>query len=139
MSGLAKVTALAMIASVGCAHGYVERDQNKYRDDSRALMMTKAPAVKTCYDLALKGDPKASGTVVVHFKLQPETGLVTEPQLDGAATTAPATLSRCVLQAMDGLKLDPADANEGQATFTWDLKPRVTGGPAVAHPTGGPG
>lgn len=125
MTRLATLTALVVLGSVACAHGYAERDQTKYRDDSRALMMTKAPSVKSCYDRVLKSDPKASGMVVLHFKVQPETGLVTEPQLDGAATTAPAPLSRCVLEAVDGLKLDPPDVNEGQATFTWELKPRA--------------
>lgn len=125
MTRLAGLAALAVSVSIGCAHGYAERDQNKYRDDARALVMTKAPMVKSCYDRVLKSDPKASGIVVVHFKVQPETGVVAEPQLDGVATTAPAALSRCVLEAIDGLKLDPPDANEGQATFAWALKPRA--------------
>jgi hypothetical protein len=31
-----------------------------------------------------------------------------------------------VLQAIDGLKLEPADRNEGQATFIYEFKPAAT-------------
>jgi hypothetical protein len=116
---------VAAIWMAGCAGQLAQRDEGKYRDDSRALMMTKVPNVKTCYDGALKANPKVSGTVVVHFKVQTETGLVMEPRLDDQKTTAPAPLGRCVLGAMEGLKLDPPDSNEGLATFAWEFKPRV--------------
>jgi hypothetical protein len=114
----------ATIWMTACVGELAQRDESRYREDSRALLMTKAPNVKACYDGALKTDPKAAGLVVVHFKVQPETGLVVEPRLDDQKTTAPATLGRCVMQAVDGLKLDPADSNEGLATFTWLFKPR---------------
>lgn len=115
---------LAAIWMTGCAGQFAQRDESRYREDSRALIMAKAPDVKACYDGALKANPKVSGTVVVHFKVQPETGLVVEPRLDDQKTTAPDTLGRCVLRAIDGIKLDPPDSNEGLATFAWEFKPR---------------
>jgi hypothetical protein len=115
---------LATIWMAGCAGQFAQRDEGKYREDSRALLMTKAPDIKACYEGALKANPKVAGMVVLHFKVQPETGLVVEPRLDEQKTTAPAPLGRCVLRAVDGLKLDPADSNEGLATFTWQFKPR---------------
>jgi hypothetical protein len=114
----------AAIWMAGCAGQFAQRDESKYREDSRALLMTKAPTIKACYDGALKADPKVAGMVVVHFKVQPETGLVVEPRLDDQKTTAPATLGSCVLRAVEGLKLDPADSNEGLATFAWEFKAR---------------
>ena len=124
MIGRGCAIGLAVIWMTGCAGQFAQRDESKYRDDSRALMLAKAPDVKACYDGALKANPKVSGTVVVHFKVQPETGRVVEPRLDDQKTTAPATLGRCVLQTMDGIKLEPPDSNEGLATFAWEFKPR---------------
>jgi hypothetical protein len=124
MTRLQSLLALGAMGAIGCAGNLAERDANKYRDDSRALLASKAPAVKSCYDGALKTDAKVSGTVVVSFKVQPETGRIVEARLDDQKTTAPDPLGRCVLQAMQNLKLDPPDTNEGQATFAWEFKPR---------------
>lgn len=115
--------AVMSIWLTACAGQLAHRDSDRYREDSRALIMTKAPNVKSCYDQALKADPKVAGTVVLHFKVQPETGQVIEARLDDKKTTAPG-LGRCVLQVMDGLKLEPPDASEGLATFAWEFRPR---------------
>ncbi|MFO7561857.1 MAG: AgmX/PglI C-terminal domain-containing protein [Enhygromyxa sp.] len=114
---------LAIIApllfSVGCT--FYARSADDYRTHTRELVDTRGPDIKDCYDVALQTDETVSGTVVVNFTVEKKTGKIMNPVLD-PASTAPAELSKCVVDAIDGLQLDPPDAREGQATFTWRLE-----------------
>ena len=38
---------------------------------------------------------------------------------DPNQSTAPDNLQNCVVKALEGVKLDPPDQREGQATFEW--------------------
>jgi hypothetical protein len=119
----APIGAVALgLLSVACSGGFAVRSADAYRDDSRQLLSTRNEAVRSCYDEALKENPQAAGDVVVNFKVAPETGTVVDPKLDEEKTTAPASLGRCVVRVIDGLKLDPPDRNEGIATFRWAFK-----------------
>ena len=111
--------ALAVLAS---ACGGKARGTEAYRADTQRLLDTRQATLKSCYDDALKSDAKLTGTVKVNFVVQQKTGAITKPQLD-ATTAAPEPLGRCVLQALDGLKLDPADRHEGRASFEYTFKP----------------
>jgi hypothetical protein len=125
MKNLTKAGVLALVASAGaCNYSFVVRDTMTYRDETRAMLATKDPVVKACYDEQLKTNPAVAGTVVVNFKVQPKTGKLVEPRIDDQQSTAPAALKQCVLGAVDGLALTPADQNEGQGTFRWDFQPR---------------
>lgn len=109
-------------ASVGCQA--IVRDADTYEKDTGKLLETKNADVKTCYDESLKGDPKVGGNVGVHFMIQKETGKVVDPKVDPALTTAPESLSQCVLKALDGLVLNPPDnGNDGLATWVYEFKP----------------
>jgi hypothetical protein len=114
-------TALALLAGA-TACSFAARSPEMYRDDTQKLLVTRNAQLKSCYDEALKADPKTSGTVTVKFVVAEETGKVTGLALDPAKTTAPDPLGQCVLKSLDGLTLDPPDQNEGQAIFVYEFK-----------------
>lgn len=119
--GLAKFLLVApLIASVGCS--FYARDADSYRQVTRELVDTRGDAIKDCYDVALQTNETVGGRVVVNFIVEKKTGRIMSPAVDESATTAPAELAQCVVSAIDGLQLDPADAREGQATFAWEFQ-----------------
>jgi hypothetical protein len=109
-----------LLMSVGCT--FYARDSDAYRQVTRELVDTRGQAVKDCYDVALQTDEAVGGVVVVNFVVEKKTGRIMNPMIDTGRTTAPEPLGRCVVDAIDGLQLDPADAREGQATFTWNFE-----------------
>ena len=112
------VVALAA-GSFGCA---MKRPAEQYRDDTAALLASRSASVKQCYDEALKGDPKLEGSVTLKFTVAKETGQIVNAQVDAGSTKAPEKLSSCVMKSVEGLVLAPPDGNDGDATFTWELK-----------------
>lgn len=110
------VTALPLLLSAGCT--FYARDADDYRKVTRELVDTRTAELEDCYDVALQTNETVGGVVVVNFTVEKKTGKIMNPVLD-PQTTAPAELSKCVIDAVDGLQLDPPDAREGQATFTW--------------------
>ncbi len=129
MTKLMPFTALALLAGA-TACSFAARAPETYRDDTQKLLDTRNAQVKSCYDDALKTDAKIAGTVPVNFVVELETGKLVKAAIDPAKTTAPPALGECVLKAVDGLKLDPPDANEGQATFVYEFKPNPPAAPA---------
>jgi len=118
----ALMTVLLASFFVGCS--FAARNETMYKKDTRELLETRNGEVKGCYDGALKTDGKAAGVVVVRFTVQAETGHVVNPEVDTARSTAPTTLSDCVVEALSGLTLDPGDARDGDGTFTWEFAAR---------------
>jgi len=114
---LALVAASSVLPSCSC----VARDAERYRADTRSLVETKNAAIKKCYDVALVTNPELSGDVIVNFKLEKKTGKIIETSVD-KRSTAPESLGQCIVEAVDGLTLDPVDRREGQATMTWTFK-----------------
>lgn len=112
------LTASAVVPGCTC----VARDAETYRADTRSLLETRTRAVKDCYDVALTTDPKLDGQVVVTFKVEKKTGKIIDTGVDKTRTKAPDSLSKCIVDAVDGLTLDPVDQREGQATFSWTFK-----------------
>jgi len=114
---------LLMAASTvvpGCS--CVARDAETYRADTRNVLETQSRAVKDCYDVALTTDPKLDGQVVVTFKVEKKTGKIIDTAVDKERTKAPESLSKCIVDAIDGLTLDPVDQRDGLATFSWTFK-----------------
>jgi hypothetical protein len=118
-----------LLLSAGCS--FYARSPEDYLKVTRELVETKNSSIKECYDVALQTNETVSGTVVVNFTVEKKTGKILNPVVD-PKSTAPAELSQCVVSAIDGLTLDPADAREGQATFTWNLE---VGAPPAAPAT----
>jgi hypothetical protein len=108
-----------LLFSVGCT--FYARDPDAYRQVTRELVDTRGQDIKDCYDVALQTNETVSGNVVVNFTVEKKTGKVMNPVVD-PSTTAPPELAKCVVDAVNGLQLDPADAREGQATFTWKFE-----------------
>ncbi|MDH5670958.1 MAG: AgmX/PglI C-terminal domain-containing protein [Myxococcales bacterium] len=111
---------LGMIA--GCS--FHARDGDSYRKATRELLETRSNDIKACYDAELQKDPQASGSVIVKFKVQAETGNIVEATVDPAASSAPASLGQCVVEKLEGLALDPPDARTGDASFSWEFQLR---------------
>ena len=104
------------LSGVGCAGAI--RTAEPYRDDVAKVLETKNGDVTACYNEALKKNKDLAGTVTVKFAVEMKTGTFKDIKADG-----PAELSTCVSNALNGLVLSPGDANNGDATFTYEFKP----------------
>jgi hypothetical protein len=111
--------ALCAAATMGCS--FAKRSPEMYREDTRAVLESKSGELLACYDTYLKSDKGAGGTVTVFFVVQKETGKVTQAEVKDA--NAPQALQDCVTASLVGLMLDPGDADDGHATFTYEFKP----------------
>ena len=104
----------AIITGTGC--GGAVRIGDAYRDDVAKTLASKDGDVKACYDNALKTNKELSGTVTVHFGIEMKTGVFKDIKTDG-----PPELGTCVSNALNGLVLNPGDANNGDATFVYQF------------------
>jgi hypothetical protein len=122
------VLAFAM-GGLGCS--FIKRSKTKYRDDTTALLQTNSSSLKACYDGVLQSESSAAGTVVVKFKLKDETGKIFDVAVDEAKSTAPKAVQDCVVQTVSGLAIEPPDAAEGHATYTYEFEiaPQKTADP----------
>jgi hypothetical protein len=110
------------IALLGACGGKA-RSTDVYRAHTQQLLDVRTSQIQGCYDQLLAGDANLAGTVKVRFVVAKKTGVVEKATVD-PASTAPAPLGECVLQALQGLKLEPADRNEGHATFEYSFQPK---------------
>jgi hypothetical protein len=133
-----KIAALFLGASalglltVGCGNA---RTPDQYAADTQAVLAAKSGPIKDCYEAELRKDKSVKGQVVVAFNVEPDTG-----KIDGIKVVTPATpgLTACVTSALEGLALQPADSNQGVATFTWDFTPGPTPPAPPPLPAGAP-
>jgi len=117
---LTKLGLAALALSVmGCS--VMVRSPDQYREDTRAAIESNRPAIEACYTGALQNSKELTGRVAITFSVQPETGVITNTQVDPDQTTAPDQLAQCVVQAVEGLAIAPPDEKEGQATFYFDF------------------
>ena len=117
-----KLSLFALLAAAtGCE--FHARSPEDYRDVTQALLDTKAPDIKACYDGALKGQKDLQGRVTVQFIVEAETGQIKDVKVDPAGTTAPEVLSQCVMNSVSGLALTPPDKRDGIATWVYDFTP----------------
>lgn len=119
--------------SAGCAM----RSDDIYAKDVQKVLETKGSDLAQCHAAALQSDPSAAGTVVVHFKVKEDTGEFTDPAVVPDKTTAPPALQQCVVQALPGLKLQPADNRPADANYEFVFNPVASAG-GEAAPAGGP-
>jgi hypothetical protein len=124
MTHTIRIAATYLIFAAAC--GGTSRRLEAYRTDTQRLLETRNVALKSCYDNALRSNAKLTGTVTIRFLVEKGTGAVKGASVDGAGSPPPNLLGDCVLQAIDGLKLEPPDRNEGQATFIYEFKPAAT-------------
>jgi hypothetical protein len=120
MRNILAITLLAGLGLgvVGCK--FAKRGPDKYRDDTQALLDTKSGELKVCYDGVLRGDKAAAGTVTIWFLVEKDTGLIKDAKVQDAS--APQALQDCVSNTLVGLQLDPPDADDGHATFSYEFE-----------------
>lgn len=124
-SNAAKASSITVVlgfALTAAACGGKARGPESYRADTQQLLDLRAAQIKSCYDEALAANATLAGTVRVTFVVEKKTGEITKAEID-PASNAPEPLGACVLQGLQGLKLDPPDKNEGQATFEYAFSP----------------
>lgn len=130
------ITLLTLLAvTAGCS--FIARGEDQYRADTRAVLETRTAEIKSCYDNALAQNPAQSGTVVVNFTVEKKTGKLTNVAVDPDQTTAPETLSNCVVNAIDGLVLTPEDQRDGIAEMKFVFRGEAAtpaGKPAAEEP-----
>ena len=114
---------LLALAAVGC--GGAIRVGDAYRDDTAKLITAQAnPRIHDCFDGMVKTTPgpkSLQGTTTVHFIVAKETGIITNATVVPESTTAQPPVAQCVVAALQGLKLDPPDGVDGDATYTWEF------------------
>ncbi|NUP10322.1 MAG: AgmX/PglI C-terminal domain-containing protein [Polyangiaceae bacterium] len=127
--------ALASSLAIGCG-GYA-RTPDQWVDDTNKVLEAQNQPIKECYNKALRSNPKLEGNVVVNFVVENDTGRLRKARIDTSRTTAGEPIRKCVLDAVRDLKLTPADANTGKATYTWEFKAvyvKEDGSPVDAAP-----
>lgn len=127
------LTGLALLAAsmltLGCS--FYARSPQQYRDDTAKVLDAKTAEINTCYDTVLKTTPTAAGKVTVVFSVEEKTGKIADVKSDPARTTAPQPLVDCVVNAINGLMLQPPDQRKGDATFEYDFtQPATASAPA---------
>lgn len=112
-----RVLAVASLVGLfGCQ--FVARSPEEYRDATRQILESRSSQIQGCYDEVLKTDRNAKGSVVLHFTVTEETGVITGAEVL-PESTAPSALSQCIVKAVEGLALNPPDQRKGDATFAW--------------------
>lgn len=114
---------IAPLASIAC--GGAIRIGDAYRDDTMKLVQAQAnPKIQQCFQGVVRSTPtpkSLEGTTTVSFVVAKETGIVGNAAIVPGATTTQDPVNQCVLGAINGLKLDPPDNVEGDATFAWQF------------------
>ena len=114
---------LLSLAAVGC--GGAIRVGDAYRDDTAKLITAQAnPRIHDCFDGMVKTTPgpkSLQGTTTVHCTVSKDSGLITNPTVVPESTTAQPPVAQCVVASLQGLKLDPPDNVDGDATYTWEF------------------
>lgn len=123
MRELATYAAFAFIIGNAACAAPMARGAEVYRNETQKVLETRSAQLKSCYDGALKADGAAAGTVTVRFVVEKRTGAFGQAAIVPAKSSAPEAVVRCLLGVIDGLKLAPPDANEGQATFIYEFRP----------------
>ncbi len=113
---------LGLAAPTGCIKWM--RDPEYYGEQLSELIEAREDKFKACYDRYLaEVDETAKGTLVARFVVEADTGRLTEIAVVAEQTTVPEGLAACVTDELSSLKLEPADAKDGHASYTWEFAP----------------
>lgn len=126
-----RLSVLALVAGMaGCS--FAARSPEMYAKDTEEVLNTRNAQIKTCYDDALKTNKELQGKVTIKLLVEHETGKVSNVSADPAGTTAPEALTKCVVDSLQGLVLQPPDQRDGDATFVYDFTVGAAPAPAPA-------
>ncbi len=118
-----KLHQLILVVALGACSLSTQRGTQTYRTDTQKALETRHAQMQSCYNDALKTDATFGGVITVRFVVKKKTGEFTSVALDPEKSQAPEPLARCVMKAIEGLALVPPDANDGHATFVYQLRP----------------
>jgi len=121
-----RITYLALV-TVAAACGGTKRSPEMYRNDTQRVLETRSGQIQSCYDQALAQDATMAGKLTVKFVVEKKTGTFVKASIDPTQSNASEPLVNCVMTALQGLRLEPADRNEGQASFVYEFKPATSG------------
>ena len=113
------------------------RHPEYYASQVVELVDAQGEAITTCYDKVLEAQPEAQGQVVVSFAVVKKTGKFERIEVE-ADTTAPPALTKCVLDSLGTMSLEPPDRADGLLTLVWRFKlgkPRAEVTAVEATPT----
>lgn len=119
MTLAARIGLVALL--VGAATGCAARSDSYYARDVQALLETKGSDVSNCWSGVRATDPAAAGRVTVNFRVEEDTGNITNAALNAEETSASEAVSQCVLNSLQGLALQPGDNRPANAKYTWEL------------------
>ncbi len=92
------------------------------RADIQKQMGTAEPMIQSCYASALQRDRKATGTMVVRVKTDPETGEFRRASVTSSEINDPQ-LDQCVLGTITKLKLDEPTKTSVEADYPIEFTP----------------
>ncbi|MCA9712034.1 MAG: AgmX/PglI C-terminal domain-containing protein [Myxococcales bacterium] len=125
-----KTIALLSLVAIAAGCSFIARDTETYKKDNRALVETKTPDIRACYDAALAQNPSLSGDVVASWTVEKKTGKLTNITVLTDKSSAPEGLQNCVVSALEGLAFSEPDQRDGVVeSFTWSFQGQ--GKPAV--------
>ncbi|RYE93273.1 MAG: hypothetical protein EOO75_04745 [Myxococcales bacterium] len=133
-------TALLALATSGLAAcgngGTVARTPDQYKTDMTAIMQTKTPQLRACYDSSrAAGDVKGKATL--HFEIQtyfksgggavfgkgelgdPKQGSTSIPKSEGSSVK----LNKCVYEVVSKIVMEPLDKKYGMGDWTLVFDP----------------
>lgn len=84
-----KTIALLSLVAFAAGCSFIARDTETYKKDNRAVVETKTPDIRACYDTALAQDPSLSGEVVASWTVEKKTGKLTNVTVLTDKTSAP--------------------------------------------------
>lgn len=119
MKSAQTVLLLTLFALGGCS--FYARSPDDYRTATREVLEKKNDKIEDCYKSELAANENAKGKVVVRFDVEAKTGSLVKVKVVDNKTDASEGLQKCVVDALDGLKLDPPDERTGEATFEWEF------------------
>jgi hypothetical protein len=122
--GLLAATLLGL--SLGCSG--MARDTSSYESDTSALLDTRADQLQACYAKQLGYNGQLTGKLTITFTVEKKTGRLTKLGWDRNQTTVGDGLATCVVAALEGLRLDPVDQRDGEATFVYTFRTTPTAG-----------
>jgi hypothetical protein len=125
MIALTRTTGVVLLL-VLCACSFVARGPTQYREDVDTLIDQRTPQITQCYADHIGGDPPMVGNLVLDLTVSRHTGEVGQVVVVESETTVSDEMAECVQLALVGLRLEPPDWRDGQATYRWVFQTQST-------------
>ncbi len=89
-----------------------------------AVVAQNRPRVRACYEAERQKNPTLTGTLTVHFKLDPQGKVVEANVVDARSTLPVPSLHKCALDVVRSISFPPSSRGfESQVNYPFDFKP----------------